>query len=235
MACCVVLLLLGSALASALRTPVLPYADFVGSERDDVRNFVVAECPENQFEAAAAFGTCRSQPEKLEAANVQSGQNVQFFIKGVGGAQTQVVTGGRHIALGLVAGIKDMDVSWKVRVPDCVFVVRSMNTDMYMYTYTYTYIYKYMYIYKYIHFYMCVCTCMCVYVCVFVIFFLCVAVSCRVPRVLGCWLGGWVVGWLGVVWCGVVIMSLSWWSVSLVLPDSYDEFFATGKSGAFND
>ena len=48
---------------------------------DDVRNAVVAECPEYQFEAAAAFGTCRSQPEKLEA--VQSGQNIQFFIKGV--------------------------------------------------------------------------------------------------------------------------------------------------------
>ena len=34
---------------------------------DDIRNAVVAECPEYQFEAAAAFGTCRSQPEKLEA------------------------------------------------------------------------------------------------------------------------------------------------------------------------
>ena len=44
--------------------------------------------------------------KKLEAANVQSGQNIQFFITGVGGAQTQVVRGGRHVALGQVAGIK---------------------------------------------------------------------------------------------------------------------------------
>ena len=66
---------------------------------DDVRNAVVAECPEYQFEAAAAFGTCRSQPEKLEA--VQPGQNIQFFIKGVRGS---------HVALGLVAGVMGMDV-----------------------------------------------------------------------------------------------------------------------------
>ena len=33
---------------------------------NDVRDAVV-ESPEYQFEAAAAFGTCRSQPEKLEA------------------------------------------------------------------------------------------------------------------------------------------------------------------------
>ena len=50
--------------------------------RNDVRSAVVTECPENQFEAAAAFGTCRSQSEKLEAANVQSGQNVHFSSKG---------------------------------------------------------------------------------------------------------------------------------------------------------
>ena len=31
---------------------------------NDVRSAVVAECPENQFEAAAAFGTCRCQSEK---------------------------------------------------------------------------------------------------------------------------------------------------------------------------
>ena len=47
---------------------------------DDVRDAVVAECPEYLFGAAAAFGTCRSQPEKLEA--VQSGRNIQFFVKG---------------------------------------------------------------------------------------------------------------------------------------------------------
>ena len=41
--------------------------------------------------------------------------------------------------------------------------------------------------------------------------------------------------WCGVVWCVVVDMSLSWWSLSLVLPASYDEYIATGKSGAFND
>ena len=72
---------------------------------NDVRSAVVAECPENQFEAAAALGTYRSQSEKLEAANVQSGQNI-----GVGGAQTQVVRGGRHLALGQVARIKGLDV-----------------------------------------------------------------------------------------------------------------------------
>ena len=47
---------------------------------DDVRDAVVTESPDYQFEAAAAFGTCRSQPEKLEA--VQSGRNMQFFVKG---------------------------------------------------------------------------------------------------------------------------------------------------------
>ena len=52
----------------------------------------------------------RSQSEKLEAANVQSGQNILFFIKEVGGAQTQVVRRGRHVALGQVAGIKGVDV-----------------------------------------------------------------------------------------------------------------------------
>ena len=56
----------------------------------------------------AAFGTCRSQPEKLEA--VQSGRNIQFFVKGVRGVQTQVVRGGSHDALGLVAGVMGMDV-----------------------------------------------------------------------------------------------------------------------------
>ena len=75
---------------------------------DDVRNAVVAECPEYQFEAAAAFGACRSPPEKLEA--VQSGQNIQFFIKGVIGTQTRVVREGSHVALGLVAGVMGMDV-----------------------------------------------------------------------------------------------------------------------------
>ena len=48
------------------------------------------------------------QPEKLEA--VQSGRNIQFVIKGVRGVQTQVVRGGSHVALGLVAGVMGMDV-----------------------------------------------------------------------------------------------------------------------------
>ena len=61
---------------------------------------------------------------------------------------------------------------------------------MYMNTDMYIYTYRYTY--------------MCVYVCVFE-FLLCGAVSCRVSRVVG----GWVVG------CGVVDMSLSWWSLSL--------------------
>ena len=74
---------------------------------NDVRDAVV-ESPENLFEAAAALGTCRSQPEKLEA--VQSGQNIQFFIKGVRGTETQVVRGGCHVVLGLVAGVMGMDV-----------------------------------------------------------------------------------------------------------------------------
>ena len=75
---------------------------------DDVRDAVVAECPEYLFGAAAAFGKCRSQPEKLEA--VQSGRYIQFFVKGVRGVQTQVVRGGSHVALGLVAGVMGMDV-----------------------------------------------------------------------------------------------------------------------------
>ena len=74
---------------------------------NDVRDAVV-EISEHQFVAAAALGTCRSQPEKLEA--VQSGQNIQFFIKGVRGTQTQVVRGGSHVALGLVAGVTGMDM-----------------------------------------------------------------------------------------------------------------------------
>ena len=71
---------------------------------NDDRDAVV-EISESKFFAAAAPGTCRSQPEKLEAAIVQSGQNIQFFIKGVRGAHTQV-----HVALGLVAGVMNMDV-----------------------------------------------------------------------------------------------------------------------------
>ena len=74
---------------------------------NDVRDGVV-DSPENLFEAAAAFGTCRSQPEKLEA--VQSGRNIQFFVKEVRGVQTQVVRGGCHVALGLVAGVMGVDV-----------------------------------------------------------------------------------------------------------------------------
>ena len=63
----------------------------------------------------------------------------------------------------------------------------------------------------YIYMYVLVCVCVCVFV-----FF----VVCRVPRVVW-WLG--VVGVVGVVWCVVVDMSLSWSSLSLVLPASYDE------------
>ena len=51
---------------------------------NDVRDAVV-EVP------TAAFGTSSSWPENLAAAKVQSGENVQFFIREVGGAQTQVV------------------------------------------------------------------------------------------------------------------------------------------------
>ena len=74
---------------------------------NDDRDAVV-EISEHQFVAAAALGTCRSQPEKLEA--VQSGQVIQFFIKGVRGTQTQVVRGGSQVALGLVAGVMGMDM-----------------------------------------------------------------------------------------------------------------------------
>ena len=74
---------------------------------NDDRDAVV-EISEPQFVAAAALGTCRSQPEKLEA--VQSGQVIQFFIKGVRGTQTQVVRGGSQVALGLVAGVMGMDM-----------------------------------------------------------------------------------------------------------------------------
>ena len=72
---------------------------------NDVRDADV-ESPEYLFEAA--FGTCRSQPEKLEA--VQSGQNIHFFIKGARGTQTQVVRGGSRVSLGLVAGVTGLDV-----------------------------------------------------------------------------------------------------------------------------
>ena len=92
----------------ALESAELEERQAIDISWDDVRNAVVAECPEYQFEAAAAFGTCRSQPEKLEA--VQSGQNIQFFIKGVRGSQTQVVRGGSHVALSLVASVIGTDV-----------------------------------------------------------------------------------------------------------------------------
>ena len=60
---------------------------------------------------------------------------------------------------------------------------------------------------------------------------LCVFFGC-VCRVMSC-AARWLVGWLG----GVVLSTclLSWWSLSLVLPASYDEYIATGKSVAFND
>ena len=74
---------------------------------NDDRDAVV-EISERQFVAAAASGTCWSQPEKLEA--VQSGQVIQFFIKGVRGARTQVVRGESQDSLGLVAGVIGMDV-----------------------------------------------------------------------------------------------------------------------------
>ena len=74
---------------------------------NDDRDAVV-EISELQFVAAAALGTCRSEPEKLEA--FQSGQVIQFFIKGVRGTQTQVVRGGSQVALGLVAGVMGMDM-----------------------------------------------------------------------------------------------------------------------------
>ena len=61
-----------------------------------------------------------------------------------------------------------------------------MNTNMYIYTYRYIY--------------------MCVYVCVCLFFVVwCRVMSCVARRG---WLGGWV-------WCGVVDVSLSWWSLSL--------------------
>ena len=74
---------------------------------NDDRDAVV-EISESKFFAAAASGTCWSQPEKLEA--VQSGQVIQFFIKGVRGARTQVVRGESQDSLGLVAGVIGMDV-----------------------------------------------------------------------------------------------------------------------------
>ena len=90
---------------------------------------------------------------------------------------------------------------------------------MYIYicTYTYTHLQKHLSVHVRVHMDVRVRVC----------FLLCGAVSCRVPRVVGCR--------LGVVWCVVVDMSWSWWSLSLVLPASYDEHFATGKSGAFKD
>ena len=74
---------------------------------NDDRDAVV-EISESKFVAAAAPGTCRSQPEKLEA--VQSGQVIQFFIKGVRGTRTQVVRGESQDALGQVAGVMGMDM-----------------------------------------------------------------------------------------------------------------------------
>ena len=74
---------------------------------NDDRDAVV-EISESKFFAAAASGTCWSQPEKLEA--VQSGQVIQFFIKGVRGTRTQVVRGESQDSLGLVAGVIGMDI-----------------------------------------------------------------------------------------------------------------------------
>ena len=74
---------------------------------NDDRDAVV-EISESKFVAAAASSTCWSQPEKLEA--VQSGQVIQFFIKGVRGTRTQVVRGESQDSLGLVAGVIGMDV-----------------------------------------------------------------------------------------------------------------------------
>ena len=69
-----------------------------------------------------------------------------------------------------------------ISVPDCVFFVRNMNTDMCIYTYTFTIMYTY--IYKNT----CTKTSACTR--------------------LGGWLCGWVV-WCGVVRCVVVEVSLS--------------------------
>ena len=73
---------------------------------NDVRSAVVDEVA---FQAAAASGTSSSQPENPEAAMIQPCKNVQFFIRGVSGVQTQVVRGW-HDALGQVAGVKGLDV-----------------------------------------------------------------------------------------------------------------------------
>ena len=65
---------------------------------NDVRSAVVTESPEVQNEAAAAFGTISSRPGNLEASEkVQPGESIQFFIRGVGGAQTQVMRGGKRV------------------------------------------------------------------------------------------------------------------------------------------
>ena len=65
-------------------------------------------------------------------------------------------------------------------------------------TYIYIHIHVHIHIQIHVHIHVRVRVCF---------FLLCCAVSCRVPRVVG-WLGRWV-------WCGVVDMSLSWWSLSL--------------------
>ena len=105
--------------------------------------------------------------------------------------------------------------SWKARVPDRVFREKRAKNVTPTCTYTHT------------HTHTDTNTCACT--CVFVFFFFCCLVLCHV--VFRAWLVGWVVGW---VWCGVV------WSgrhvvVVVVLPASYDEYIATGKSEAFND
>ena len=70
--------------------------------------------------------------------------------------------------------------SWKVRVPDCVFFVRNMNSDMCIYTYTYTLMHTY--IFK--------------------------NTAQKHVRVRG-WVVGVVWCGCGVVWCVDVVVSLS--------------------------
>ena len=97
-----------------------------------------------------------------------------------------------------------------------LFFVRNMNTDIHIHIHIQ--IHLHVYIHARVHVHVRVRVCLCVFCCV---------VPCHVAcRAL-------LVGWLGVVSFGVV------WCVVVDGPwsflASYDEYIASGKSGAFND
>ena len=94
--------------------------------------------------------------------------------------------------------------SWKVRVPDSVFLEKYEHRHVHMHLHIHIQIHAHKQdMDTYMHVRVRVCLC---------VFFV---VWCRVMSCARCSL---LVGWCGVVWCVVVDMSLSlsWWSLSSV-------------------